>query len=260
VCFAAACNDATGPDHPPISVARVAVGADSGSVFRTLNITLPDPSAIQVDYWGNGGERLRVIDASPATEHSIFLPALRANTTYWYEVRRQSRGWPQSPIARGVLTTDSLPTDLASVQFTVSGTPSHRLAMLELRGTPFSGYVVVDDEGYVVWFRRGVAESFARRANGHFVFLESRTGLIETRPDLAEVARLPATPEMSMHHDVISTPANTLLFLTTDPFEYQDSTWVGDAVWEWNPETGTSVRRWVARDFLSPDADLVRSQ
>lgn len=250
------CAESTGPVQPPFTTVSVAVAADSGSVFRTLRISLPDPSGVQVDYWPADGPRLRVIDTVATADHAVFLPALRPASTYRYEVRRPGRGLPQPVAFHGELTTDSLPADLAALVFSATGTSSHRLTMLELRGTPFSGYVVVDQAGVVVWFRRGVAESFARRANGDFVFLEAGTALIESRPDLTEVARLAVTQNMSMHHDVIATPSNSLLFLTTDPFDYDGITWVGDAVWEWRPEAGISVRRWSAKDFLSPDTDL----
>jgi hypothetical protein len=119
----------------------------------------------------------------------------------------------------------------------------------------FEGYVIVDQDGAIVWFRRGVAESFTRRVNGDFVLLD-QGGLTEVRPDLRVVARLPATSEMTMHHDVIATPDNTVLFLAHDTATFSETVWEGDAIWEWDPDGGPLTERWRASDFLSPDRDL----
>jgi hypothetical protein len=128
--------------------------------------------------------------------------------------------------------------------------------MLELRGERFDGYVIVDQDGAVVWYRRGTAQSFARRANGNLVLLERSPGLTEIQPDLTVVAELPASDSMAMHHDVIATPANTLLFLTLDARTFEGTDWVGDAIWEWSPEEATVQRRWSAWDVFSPDQDV----
>jgi Arylsulfotransferase (ASST) len=253
---ATGCQDAVAPDNAPLNIRSVAVAADSGSIFRSLIINLSDPVGVQVDYWAAGAPHLRVVAAGMAGDHSVFLPGLRAGHTYDYEVRPFLRGFPRDPVYRGRLATDPLPDDLAAVQFAVAGTPAHRYTMVELRGDPFSGYVILDRDGQVVWFRRGIAESFARRANGDLVLLEAASALTEVRPDLTVVARLPAVDTMSMHHDVIATPHNTLLFLTHDLLVENGISWIGDAVWEWSPETGAVARRWRAQDFLSPDTDL----
>jgi hypothetical protein len=251
-----ACHDGTGPLIELPSVTVAGIETDSGPLVRTLRIELPEPYGIEVEYWAAASPRLRVAQTSPSTEHSVFLPGLRAGEIYDYEVRsigpRGTRGAPQ----HGQLTTDTLPSDLASLRFRALGSASFRLTMLELRGEPFSGYVIIDQDAAVVWYRRGIAESFTRRANGNFVFLDDDTGLAEVRPDLIVVAELPATSSLDMHHDVISTPDNTLLFLTLDSLTYEGSVWVGDAIWEWSPEQATVLRRWSAWDFFSPGADL----
>jgi hypothetical protein len=249
----AGCSDSTGPITSLPLQTTVAIKSDAGPLIRSLQIQSSTPIGVQVDYWTAGSPRLRVTSASPATEHVVFLPGLRAARVYEYEVRP---GPSQRVLSRGQFTTDTLPSDLAEVGFTAEGTPSSRLTMLELRGTPFSGYVIVDRDGAVVWYRRGVAESFARRTDGNFVFLDVAVGLTVVRPDLTVAAHLDPGVGMRMHHDVITTPANTLLFLTHDGVMFGDTTWVGDAIWEWSPEEGTVVRRWRAPDFLSPDQDL----
>jgi hypothetical protein len=252
----AACHDGSGPSIELPDATIAGIETDSGPLVRTLRIELPEPFGVEVDYWAAASPRLRVTQTSMATEHSVFLPGLRAGEIYDYEVRtigpRGTRGAPQ----RGQLTTDSLPSDLAALRFTALGSPSFRLAMLELRGEPFAGYVIVDQDGAVVWYRRGTAESFTRRANGNFVLLDRNPGLTEIRPDLTVVAELPASGSIEMHHDVIATPDNSLLFLSLDTLTFDGNLWTGDAIWEWRPEEATVVRRWSAWDFLSPATDL----
>jgi len=253
---ATGCRDIVAPEGASLNIQSVAVATDSGSIFRSLIIDLSNPAGIQVDYWTPDAPHLRVVETGMADGHSVFLPGLRAGRTYDYEIRPFLRGFPRDRVYRGQLVTDPLPDDLAAVRFAVEGTPAHHYTMLELRGSPFSGYVILDRDGQVVWFRRGIAESFARRANGDLVLLEAASALTEVRPDLTVVARLPAVDTMSMHHDVIATPDNTLLFLTHDLLVENGVSWLGDAVWEWSPETGAVARRWRAQDFLSPASDL----
>lgn len=73
-------------------------------------------------------------------EHSVFLPSLRAGQVYDYEVRVAGAGLGRPPLHRGQVTTDTLPSDLAAVHFTSLGTPTERLTMVGLRGSPFSGW------------------------------------------------------------------------------------------------------------------------
>ena len=58
-----------------------------------------------------------------------------------------------------------------------------------------------------------------------------------------------------MHHDVVTTAQNTVLFLAQEPGLVNDTTWMGEAVWEWDPESDFLVKRWSSFDFLSPDVD-----
>jgi len=251
-----ACGDNPATAPTPLTATSVAVEADSGAFSTTLEITLSAASGVQVDYWTDAAPRLRVIRPDPQPDHSVFLPGLRAGQVYDYEIRAFRRGLAGASLYQGQLSTDTLPSDLAALHFSSLGTPTFRLTMLELRGTPFSGYVIVDQDGAVVWFRRGIAESFARRANGDFVLLDGSTGLTEVRPDLTVVASLPNTDDLAMHHDVIRTPANTLLFLAHDTTTFQGEIWQTDAIWEWDPDAGSVTRRWRAADFLSPGTDF----
>jgi hypothetical protein len=249
------CHDASEPAAPP-SVTAVGIKEEPNPLVRILSVELDQPAAIEIEYWTAAAPRLRVVQSTPATEHSVFLPRLRAGEVYDYEIRSLGAGQARGEPVKGQLRTDTLPSDLAGLRFMSLGSPSFPLVMVELRGEPFSGYVILDQNGSVVWYRRGVPESFTRRANGNFVLLEGDIGLSEIRPDHTVVAELPSTDSMHLHHDVLATPDNTLLAIARDNMIFDGEAWTGEAIWEWSPEQATVNRRWTAWDFLSPDTDL----
>jgi hypothetical protein len=153
-----------------------------------------------------------------------------------------------------------LPADLAAITFSAEGTPSTPYTMLELRANGgFSGFVAVNGAGQPVWFfrTRGTSSGFTRRANGNFVFLDGDRGLVEvTRGgqvvrELAQQAR----PGRRIHHDVTVTPRNTVLFLAEDWQSWQGAPLEGESVWEWDPEAGTTTRRWSSHGVLDPALD-----
>lgn len=154
----------------------------------------------------------------------------------------------------------SLPPDLAAVTFTAEGTPTAPYTMLEIRQAGgFSGFVVVDGAGRPVWFfrTRGTASSFTRRRNGNFVFLDGDRGLVEVNRGGAVVHELAqeALPGRHIHHDVTVTQRNTLLFLAQDAQPWEGGLLAGESLWEWNPETGTTTRRWSSFTHLDPKTD-----
>jgi hypothetical protein len=153
-----------------------------------------------------------------------------------------------------------LPPDLAAITFSATGTPSAPYTMLELRRTGgFSGFVAVDAAGRPVWFFRtlGTSSSFTRRRNGDFVFLDGDRGLVEVNRAGAVVRELAQQPipGRHVHHDVAVTPRNTVLFLADDWQQWDGAPLKGDALWEWDPEAGTTTRRWSTFDQLDPRLD-----
>ncbi len=153
-----------------------------------------------------------------------------------------------------------LPADLAAVNFKTEGSPSAPYTVLELSQTGgFNGFVVVNGEGKPVWFFRTKAGTggFTRRANGDFVFLDGGGGLTEVTVDgdTVRVLSQEVAPGRHMHHDVTTTPQNTILFIADDWQTWKDSLLNGAALWEWNPESGSLVKRWSSFDHLNPDLD-----
>lgn len=255
-----ACSDPSGPTRP--SVQSLAVDSGAGPIFRSLDLTLNQATAVEVDYWAEGTPRLRVRADSAALAHRIFLPRLRALTAYDYEIRGAAAA--TAPLASGTFTTGALPAELAAIRFEATGTPTHPITILSMVGTLgahhfFSGAVAVDASGSVVWYRE-LAPPLAptgllRRANGHYAMNEvdvatnTRAGITEFRPDLTVVRRLVGSGTVIPHHDLIETPQGTILFLSQEVGVSDGETVVGEAVHEWH-EDGTVTRRWSAFDFL----------
>ena len=236
-------------------IESVAVDSSAGPLFRSLVIGVADPESVQVDYWSAGAPRLRVTAFDSGTGSRIVLPRLRPSASYAVEIRPVGDGALGSPW-EDTVTTDSLPADVASYTYHARGTASFPLAMLEVSGNTFTGWVIVDTTGQVVWYRKACEpQGFTRRANGDFVMLDAcnSAGLYEVGPDARVVDSLPNAYGMS--HDVIATPQNTLLFLGADSRSLEDTTWFGNDIWEWDPQKGSVEKRWDAFDFFSPATD-----
>ena len=62
-------------------------------------------------------------------------------------------------------------------------------------------------------------------------------------------------PENEMHHAIVVTPRDTVLYLTFDTQDFGGKRLKGEAIWEWNPDTGEDVKRWRSWDFMDPALD-----
>lgn len=244
----AACDFITDSRRVQVTSAMV---TEAGPLARTLAVELDGADSLVVEYWTAQGPRLRVRSAA-AQSHTLLLARLRAGRTYSWRILDKDR--------QGTFSTAALPPDLAQIQLDAEGWPTTPLVLLHLfRPDGFKGYAVVDAAGEVVWYWRGTGFPYgmARRQNGDFVFLDGARGLVEVTPAGAvarELAQEVAT-RGEMHHDVIATPANTLLVIAFDRRTMDGAPLLGEAVWEWAPEAGTMVKRWSAWDHFSPVTD-----
>lgn len=255
----AACGDSPTSTPGAPSVRAAILRETASPLVRELRILLPEPAGVRVDFWSDRGPRLRVEADAAGEAHRLLLGRLRPGATYHYEARATSAG-SEGPATAGSFATDPLPEDLAALDFSAEGSPTEPLTVLEINRNVegFEGLVILDEEGEVVWFFR--AESPAgvtTRSNGSLVVLSGSAGLLEVAPTGEVVAELPQSADAGarMHHDVIATPDNTLLFIALDtrPFEGREVS--GESIWEWDPETGFLERRWSAWDHLSPALD-----
>jgi hypothetical protein len=240
---------------------------DPAPLSRTLAIGVERPSRVLVDYWESDGERLRVEASGEAEMHKLFLPRLRAGREYNYQVRSYTEAGDTSLARVGTFRTGELPQAVADLSFEVTGRATFDLLLLEI-GRPTGPHlpVIVDTRGEVVW--HGVQDG--RTPSGFTVFedslfvFNSPDGLRVISPrsqdermslTRARAAQRTGITPFFIHHDVIATPGGTLLFLAHDRGVARDTTWTGEAVWEWNPRTDELVRRWRSADFLDPARD-----
>jgi hypothetical protein len=233
---------------------------DHGPIFRRLAVTLSRPSSVEVEYWAATGPRLVVWSSAPGVlTHQLSLPRLRERESYRYRVRvLDDSGLPGST-AEGAFDTADLPDDVRSIAFAPSGQSSHPLTFLSVRST-FTGGLVVDSQGHVVWYARTPGAPFgaARSANGDWVILIAGTGLMVYSPlgeRVAGLSQAQVPGDETIHHDLTVTPRDTVLFLTYEPRDFAGQILRGEAVWEWDMSANTLHKRWSAFDVLDPAVD-----
>lgn len=152
-----------------------------------------------------------------------------------------------------------LPDDLKAITLTATGTLTPQYALVHLFAEKgYKGYALVDSGGRIAWHYRTKDYPFgaARRKNGHFVFMDKGHGLVEVDRTGRVVRELKQRdPEREMHHALEVTPQDTVLYLAFDTEAFAGKPLKGEAIWEWNPDTGEDVRRWRSWDFLDPALD-----
>jgi hypothetical protein len=246
----------------PLPRALASVAVDSVGIGARLRIGVEAATLVRVRYAPVDGsaDALEVTAELSPIDSTITLTRLAHGRTYQFSATAVNAGGTAGPASVGQFSTPSLPADLASLQFEATGQPTDDVFMVEVRGTSgFNGLVAVDEHGTVVWYYRtaGSPQGATKRANGNYVINDLGTGLREVSPNGDVVHTLDydflgPTP----HHDVIATPANTLLFISQD-FRTppgKPTIW-GEAIYEWSPETGAVVKRWSAWDWYDPDLD-----
>jgi len=155
--------------------------------------------------------------------------------------------------------TSDLPADLAQIRFTATGALSSPFVLVHLFAEQgFKGYALVDSSGAVRWHYRTKDYPFGadRRRNGHFVFMDKGRGLVEVDRSGRVIHELPQRdPENEMHHAIVVSPRDTVLYLAFDTQDFAGLRLKGEAIWEWNPDTGEDVKRWRSWDFMDPALD-----
>ena len=239
--------------------AEVLTAVDDGvaPLVREFTIDLDREDPIRIDYWTTDTPRLRVRSSSTATHHVIKIARLLPNAVYDYEVRAigpdDLLGVPHT----GTFVSDTLPAGLAEVTFTnTTGASTVPLVMLELRAPSYTGFVIVDTKGRVVWHYKTLQgpQGSARMPNGDFAFVQRASRLSVVSPFGEVVSE--QSDGADAHHDVVVTPQNTLLYLSFDAERtVNDTLWIGDRIWEWDPKSGVAQPRWDTFDFYDVVAD-----
>lgn len=152
-----------------------------------------------------------------------------------------------------------LPADLQQIKITATGTLSTQYALLHLFAEKgYKGYALVDSSGRIAWHYRTRDYPFGadRRKNGNFVFMDKGHGLVEVDRTGRVVHELKQRePEREMHHAIVVTPRDTVLYIAFDTETHNGKPLKGEAIWEWNPDTGEDVKRWRSWDFMDPALD-----
>lgn len=254
--LASACGeDPTGP--VPVAVLEFSVDSSAGPLIRVANVKLDRPAAIEITYGASDTPVLTMPANSQSTAHRVVLPRLHAARDYDLQVTVLGDA---TPILRAKFGTDPLPPELARIQLAVNGQPSLPVSLIEIAAADsaqdFTGLLIVE-QGRIVGYVRVARALFGmtRRVNGDLVLLHDDLGLVAHRLDGSIGHRLPAavvgvTAYGRIHHDVTATPSNTLLFIADDRQMVDTVLVTGESLWEWNPETGTVVKRWSAFDHL----------
>jgi hypothetical protein len=249
----AACTEPAPPI--PGAVVELTTEATASPLVQAVTVRMDQPAPADVTWGAPGTPVLRLVADSFALEHRFLLPRLRAGREYTVEAA-VPRGTSEPRLA--TFTSGALPADIAEIDISVTGRPTVPVSLIEVAGAPtFQGLLVVE-EGMVVGYQRitGALFGSTRRRNGNLVLLENGRGLIEVSHDGRVVHQLPqaggetAVAYGRIHHDVTATPQNTLLFIANDTRTLDGTTVVGEALWEWNPETGSVLKRWSAFDHL----------
>jgi hypothetical protein len=152
-----------------------------------------------------------------------------------------------------------LPADLTDIKFTTTGTLTPQYALVHLFAEKgYQGYALIDSAGRVAWHYRTRDYPFGadRRRNGNFVFMDKGAGLVEVDRTGRVVHELrQRDPENEMHHAIVVKPRDTVLYLAFDTQDFAGKRLKGEAIWEWNPDTGEDVKRWRSWDFMDPALD-----
>lgn len=256
------CDERAVEVEDPVEVTSASVDGVGHPLVRELGIELERRAAVEVIYGTAEAQELRIASELEASEHQILLPRLKADSDYTFEVRAVGRDGSRGEPLIGDFATGDLPPELAALQVQTEGEPTEPLILLEVPSTStgFTGLVVVDREGSIVWYVESAGELFGstRRENGNLVYLDNAAGLVEVAPHGEIVATLPqvAGGEYGeIHHDVVATPQNTLYFLAREIATVDGEEVTGEAIWEWNPETGDLSRKWNSFDFLDWELD-----
>ncbi len=251
---ASGCSDSVAP--VPGSVAGITIDSAAGPITRSVTVRMDQPAPVAVTYGAAGTPVLTLLADSASIEHRLTLPRLRAERSY--RVQASVPGGLTAPLD-AAFATGALPPELAEIEFTVTGTPSLPVALVEVVGAPRTGGLLIVEEGVIVGampVTNGALFGMTRRENGHIVLLDPELGLVVRRLDGTLAHRLPQPgPDAPagygrIHHDVTATPRNTILFIANETEPVDGVPVVGEALWEWNPEAGTVVRRWSAFDHL----------
>jgi hypothetical protein len=243
------------PVEPPATgdVVSVLIEETPSPFVRAVTVTLARAANARVTWGATNTTILTQTADSASTTHRFLIPRLRANRTYVVEV---SIPGDVAPTYHASFVTQPLQLALASVALADSGTGTRPLALVDVAGgSGFGGLLVIED-GEIVGHLPIAGSLFGstRRANGEIVLLDAVLGLTSFTIDGTLVERLEqadaTSPYRRIHHDVLATPTNRVLFIADDTATITDTLVTGESIWEWDPATGEVEKKFSAFDHL----------
>lgn len=264
-----ACGDATGPGGigPLTNVVSASPVAGGGPVWRSLDVRLDSAAAVEVYYQPmDGGTTLRMRDDSILARHLVRMPRLIADTTYEFAVRTFSGGAVSDSVVRGTFTTDTLPAGLAAIDRAVEGTASFPLLSVGVNTPGFSGQILLQTDGHIVWYFESTSTSLAATpvpGSHDMMFIDNgRNGVDRVSPDgqLVDFLSRDVIPDSGrIHHDITLPDADHVLMIQTDFRTVDDTVVKGDAIWQWTMSTDEVKKVWSAWDVLDWKTDRLPS-
>lgn len=250
----ACAGDSIEPPPPPPAVTAFAADSTRHPLVKQVTVDLATAAAVEVTYQASSGAPLIVTSDSAQKHHQLLIGRLRPGTSYTYEVRSKNLAGTLSAASSGSFTTGPLPDGLISDVFTATGTPTMPLTIAQISTATngWFGVVAFDATGTPVWYHRTTtgAMGFTRLSNGNIAIIDRGIVVIGPRGDT--VASLPQTPGVAygtIHHGVSPGTNGSILFIATDTKVINDTSVVGDAVWEWTPGM-QPIKRWTAFDMM----------
>ncbi len=247
------CDDA--PVEPPGTgdVVSVIIEETSTPFVRAVTVTLARAASATVTWGALNATTLTQTADSASTTHRFLIPRLRANRSYMVEV---SIPGDDAPPSHTFFITAPLSAALASAAPADSGVGSRPLALVDVAGSVGFGGLLMIEDGEIVGHLPLAGSLFGstRRANGEIVLLDAVLGLTSFTIDGTLAHRLEqadaTTPYRRIHHDVLATPANTVLFIADDTATITDTLVTGESIWEWDPATDEVEKKFSVFDHL----------
>lgn len=260
-----ACDDSfvavTTPPAEIVSLSEPIVGA---TLARDLIVELDRADRVRV-VAETEGRPLVYYDVTESLErHEIDLVRLWPDHDYTVTVVPEKPNGRQGQPRTFTFRTDPLPAELAALDFTVTGSPSVPLTMLEITVPQLpGGPIIVDARGDIVWYREGSDElvhGLAQLPDAEGFVIATQDGVSIVRPDGTNAARLDESDaaartglgEFDVHHDVIPFGDGVALLLVEDTATVGAEAWTGEALWTWDYEADVLEKRWSSFDQLSP--------
>jgi hypothetical protein len=197
-----------------------------------ITVVTDVPSDLVIAYGNESAGTFRV--SRPSTgerERRVQVMRLRPETAYWFSVIAVVPGGDPSLPFTGTFTTGTLPGNMGEWRWASTGRPTFEMALSSFRSGGHTGFVAMDEQGYVVWYyyiRGGNQVSRVRQLpNGDFVGIVTGVGLLEVSPSGEVVSLSPDVKGKTFtHHDFIVRPDGHLLSVLDVPMPY-DLTSIG---------------------------------